>query len=106
LLLLTGQHIPCDTNDVKQIIALGYYPIVAKAGGIQIHGVKGKTVVGYRKSLTKRGLKIPLLSGKLNYAGFPEGETTWQNRLHSWNSPLVKSRKIVFTAISVVITVH
>ena len=53
------------------------YPNVAKVGGLQSQGVKGEAVVGYRDPLRTLALKS---------SGFPEGETTWQNRSHPLNS--------------------
>jgi hypothetical protein len=41
-----------------------FYPIVAKAGGLQSQGVKGEVVLGYRESLTTQDLKA---------SGFPKG---------------------------------
>ena len=40
------------------------HPNVAKVGGLQSQGVKGKVVVGYREPLTTQDLKS---------SGFPEG---------------------------------
>jgi len=63
------------------------YPKVAKAGGLQSQGVKGEVVVCYLDPLTTQDLKS---------SGFPEGETTWENRSHPLNSPLGISRKWCF----------
>ncbi len=62
-------------------------PNVAKAGGLQSQGVKGDNVVGYLDPLTTQDLKS---------SGFPEGQTTWQNRPHPLNSLLGISRKLCF----------
>jgi hypothetical protein len=55
---------------------------VAKAGGLQSPGVKGEAVISYRNPLTTPDLKS---------SGFPAGLTTWQNRLHPSNAPIVMS---------------
>ena len=54
-------------------------PNVAKVGGLQSQGVKGEAVVAYRDPLTTQDLKS---------SGFPEGETTWQNRPHPLDTPI------------------
>jgi hypothetical protein len=73
-------------------------PNVSKVGGLQSQGVKGEAVVAYRDPLTTQDLKS---------SGFPEGETTWQNRPYLSNTPMVISKiTIVFAMILTIITNH
>ena len=38
----------------------------------------------------------PSATQNLKSSGFPEGETTWQNRPHTWNSPMEASKNLAF----------
>jgi len=55
-----------------------------KPEGFRVKASKGEVVVFYFE---------PLATQNLRSSGFPEGETTWQNRHHPLNSPVEISRE-------------
>jgi len=55
-------------------------PSVAKVGGLQSQGAKGKAVVCYCE---------PLATPDLKSSGFPKGKKDGEKPNRSWNAPLV-----------------
>jgi hypothetical protein len=58
-----------------------FTPTLQKQEGFRVKASEGEVVVLYFKPSATQNLKS---------SGFPEGETTWQNRPHPSNSPMGK----------------
>ena len=58
-----------------------------KPEGFRVKASEGEVVVLYFKPSATQNLKS---------SGFPEGETTWQNRPHPSNSPMEVSKNLPF----------
>ena len=62
-------------------------PTLQKPEGFRVKASEGEVVVLYFKPSATQNLKS---------SGFPEGETTWQNRPHPSNSPMEVSKNLSF----------
>jgi hypothetical protein len=64
-----------------------FTPTLQKPEGFRVKASEGEVVVLYFKPSATQNLKS---------SGFPEGETTWQNRPHPSNSPMEVSKNLSF----------
>ena len=64
-----------------------YTPTLQKPEGFRVKASEREVVVFYFE---------PSATQNLECSGFPEGETTWQNRHHPWNSPIEVSKNLSF----------
>jgi hypothetical protein len=62
-------------------------PTLQKPEGFRVQASEGEVVVLYFE---------PSATQNLESSGFPEGETTWQNRPHPSNSPMEVSKNLSF----------
>ena len=62
-------------------------PTLQKSEGFRVKASEGEVVVLYFELSATQNLKS---------SGFPEGETTWQNRPHPWNTPMGVSKNLSF----------
>ena len=72
--VLAGSHVSCKVSYLT--------PTLQKLEGFRVKAPKGEVVVFYFEPLATQNLKP---------SGFPEGETTWQNRHHP-SGPVVARR--------------
>ena len=73
-----------------RVIAVDYLeftPTLQKPEGFRVKASEGEVVVLYFEPSATQNLKS---------SGFPEGETTWQNRPHPSNSPMEVSKNLSF----------
>ncbi len=81
-------------NELSQLIKASiwsksgaYTPTLQKPEGFRVKAPEGEVVVIYFEPSATQNLKS---------SGFPEAETTWQNRPHPSNSPMEVSKNLSF----------